>query len=152
MKDTIQISAYRRQMSGNIHAMFRSWINEAIKHSIIEIQDEIIKTHYHAKEGWELAGTRLDVIKDLETIIMRLRNDAAYAARPIKEPRTPISVLKIPNRIMNRLQAEGYQSIGDLIDNTECEVMKFRNIGKIGYKILKDELARHGYALRSMKK
>ena len=149
MKDTLQIAAYRKQMSGNVHAMFCAWIDQAIKHSIIQIQDEIIKNHYHAKEGWELAGTREKKIKELEEIIERQKADADYAARPIKEPLTPIADLKLPTRVRTVLRNQGFQSIGDVIDNTEFAMLRMRNLGKGGLAILKAELARHGEMLRS---
>ena len=149
MKDTPQIAAYRRQMIGNIHGMFRGWINEAVKHSIIQIQDEIIKNHYHAKEGWDLAASRLDKIKELEHIIAHYKNAEEYAARPIKEPLTPIADLKLPRRVRTVLHNQGFQSIGDVIDNTEFAMLRMRNLGKGGLAILKAELARHGEMLRS---
>ena len=149
MKDTLQIAAYRKQMSGKIHAMFCAWIDQAIKHSIIQIQDEIIKNHYHAKEGWELAGTREKKIKELEEIIERQKAAADYAARPIKEPLTPIADLKLPTRVRTVLRNQGFQSIGDVIDNTEFAMLRMRNLGKGGLAILKAELARHGEMLRS---
>ena len=149
MKDTLQIAAYRRQMIGNIHGMFRGWINEAVKHSIIQIQDEIIKNHYHAKEGWDLAASRLDKIKELEHIIARKKADEDYAARPVKEPLTPIADLKLPTRVQSALNNYGFQSIGDVIANTEHEMLRVRSFGKGGLAILKAELARHGEMLRS---
>ena len=152
MKDTLQLAAYRKQMSGNVHAMFCAWIDQAIKHSIIQIQDEIIKNHYHAKEGWELAGTREKKIKELEEIIERQKADADYAARPIKEPLTPIADLKLPTRVRTVLSNKGFQSIGDVLDNTEREISKLRNIGKGSLNILKAELAKHGYALKKESK
>jgi len=152
MKDTLQIAAYRRQMIGNIHGMFRGWVNEAVKHSIIQVQDEIIKNHYHAKEGWDLAGTRLNKIKELEEIIARKKADEDYAARPVKEPLTPIAYLKLPTRVQTVLRNQGFQSIGDVIDNTELTMRRMRGLGKGGLAILKAELARHGETLRSATK
>ena len=149
MKDTLQVAAYRQQMSGNVHAMFRAWIDEAVKHSVIKIQDEIIKNHYHAKEGWDLAGARLNKIKELEHIIAHYKNAEEYAARPIKEPLTPIADLKLPTRVRTVLRNQGFQSIGDVIDNTEFAMLRMRNLGKGGLAILKAELARHGEMLRS---
>ena len=152
MKDTLQIAAYRKQMSGNVHAMFCAWIDQAIKHSIIQIQDEIIKNHYHAKEGWDLAGARLTKIKELEHVIAHYKKEEEYAARPIKEPLTPIADLKLPTRVRTVLRNKGFQSIGDVLDNTEREISKLRNIGKGSLNILKAELAKHGYALKKESK
>lgn len=152
MKETLQIAAYRRQMIGNIHGMFRGWIDEAVKHSIIKIQNEIIKNHYHAREGWGLAGTRLNKIKELEEIIARKKAEEDYAARPVKEPLTPIAYLELPRRVRTVLRNQGFQSIGDVIDNTEFAMRRMRGLGKGGLAILKAELARHGETLRSATK
>ena len=108
--------------------------------------------HAHAKEGWDLAGFRLNKIRQLEQIIARKKADEDYAARPIKEPLTPIADLKLPTRVRTVLRNQGFQSIGDVIDNTEFAMLRMRNLGKGGLAILKAELARHGEMLRSPSK
>jgi len=149
MKDTLQIAAYRQQASGNVHAMFNAWVTEAVKHSLIQMQDETIKHHDHAKEGWDLAGARLNKIRELEHIIARKEADEHYAARPVKKPLTPIDCLKLPTRVRSVLKNEGFQSIGDVIDKTEREMLEVRNFGKGRLAILKAYLAAHGETLRS---
>ena len=135
-----------------VSRLLSAWVKEAIRSANLELQKEVADLLAHAKEGWGLAGTRLNKIKELEEIIARKKADEDYAARPVKEPLTPIAYLKLPTRVRKVLDDQGFQSIGDVIANTELEMQKVRNFGKVGLTILKAELARHGETLRSTTK
>ena len=135
-----------------VSRLLSAWVKEAIRSANLELQKEFADMLAHAKEGWALAGTRLNKIKELEEIIARKKADEDYAARPVKEPLTPIAFLKLPRRVQSVLRNEGFQSVGDVIANTELEMLKVRNFGIGGLKILKAELARHGETLRSATK
>ena len=132
--------------------LFKAWMKEAIRFANFELQKEVADLLAHAKEGWALAGDRLNKIKELEQIIARKKADEDYVARPVKEPLTPISSLKLPQKVRTVLENQGFQSIGDVIDNTEFEMLRMRNFGKGGLAILKAELARHGKTLRRLNK
>ena len=135
-----------------VSRLLSAWVKEAIRSANLELQKEVADLHAHAKEGWDLAGFRLNKITQLEQIIARKKADEDYAARPIKEPLTPIADLKLPTRVRTVLRNQGFQSIGDVIDNTEFAMLRVRNLGKGGLAILKAELARHGEMLRSPSK
>jgi DNA-directed RNA polymerase alpha subunit len=135
-----------------ISHLFKAWVKEAIRFGNFELQKEVDDLLAHAKEGWALAGDRLNKIKELEQIIARKKADEDYAARPVKEPLTPISYLKLPRKVRTVLENQGFQSIGDIIDNTELKMLKMRNLGKGGLAILKAELARHGKTLSRLTK
>ena len=132
--------------------LFRAWIKEAIRFGNFELQKEVDDLNAHAKEGWALAGNRLNKLKELEQIIARKKADEDYAARPVKKPLTPISYLKLPRKVQKALENQGFQSIGDIIDNTDLELLKMRNFGKGGLAILKAELTRHGKTLSRLAK
>ena len=132
-----------------VSRLLSAWVKEAIRSANLELQKDASDLHAHAKEGWDLAGARLNKIKELEHIIAHYKKAEEYAARPIKEPLTPIADLKLPTRVRTVLRNQGFQSIGDIIDNTEFAMLRMRNLGKGGLAILKAELARHGEMLRS---
>ena len=150
MKTKSDLSEYRQRINDNVRGLFCDWVDEVVEHSIKQVEDLI----NDAKKTFER-------VKELEAIIAHREAEeayskvqkeaaAAYANRPWKEPSVPISSLTLSSRIQTLFDQKGFQSIGDIIDKTEYDLSAIRNFGKKSLAILKNELAKHGYALRSV--
>lgn len=137
-------------MNEKVRGLFCDWVDEVVKHSIKQVEDLINdakKTFERVKELEAIIAHR-----EAEEAYAKVQKEAAiaYANRPWKEPSVPISSLTLSTRIKTLFDQEGFQSIGDIIDKTEDDLSAIRDFGKGSLAILKNELAKHGYALRSV--
>lgn len=154
-REPIQISAFKSEAHRKVTAMFTSWLSEGIKYSIKQVQDEIIKNHYFAQEGWDLAGKRACEIRELKDkceyqkgMIDSLQEIISELKRPPKEPVLLLSGLNFPTIAKTMFEKIRAKSVGDLIANTEKELLKYRGFGKTTLRAVKIELAKYGYELK----
>jgi DNA-directed RNA polymerase alpha subunit len=144
------LSEYKQRINEKVRGLFCDWVDEVVKHSIKQVEDLINdakKTFERVKELEAIIAHR-----EAEEAYAKVQKEAAiaYANRPWKEPSVPISSLTLSTRIQTLFDQEGFQSIGDIIDKTEDDLSAIRDFGKGSLAILKNELAKHGYALRSV--
>lgn len=93
---------------------------------------EILRTHFEYFLSFEQPSEPLD--GDLEEKHNRLKE---LFARPVDE-------LELSVRSGNCLKASNIRTLGDLVQRSESEMLKFRNFGKKSLNEISDILQRHG--------
>lgn len=88
---------------------------------------------------------QLEVFVDLEESAAKAQAPAAGGIDPVLLK--PVDELELTVRSANCLKAENIYYIGDLVQNSETELLKTPNFGKKSLTEIKDVLAQHGLTL-----
>lgn len=92
------------------------------------------------------------ILHDQISVFVNLE-EAMAQSRPVDEPEinpillSPVEVLELTVRSANCLKTEGIYYIGDLVQQTEMDLMRTPNLGKKSLTEIKDVLAQQGLEL-----
>lgn len=93
----------------------------------------------------ELFGLCVDLNTEAEGIEI---GPAPVVETQSSDYQRPITILNLPARSQNCLQREGIQTIGELIQRSEADLLDIRNFGAKSIEDVKEELAKLGLHLK----
>lgn len=93
----------------------------------------------------ELFGLCVDLNTEAEGIEI---GPAPVVEQQSSDYQRPITILNLPARSQNCLQREGIQTIGELIQRSEADLLDIRNFGAKSIEDVKEELAKLGLHLK----
>ena len=102
--------------------------------------NETITPCYFALNQWGYDIDELEIAPEIEEV-----NADEQGNDPILQ--CPLDSLKLSVRANNGLKANGIFYIGELVQRTELELFKMRNMGKLSIDLIKNALATHDLSL-----
>ncbi len=82
-------------------------------------------------------------------MFLRSKVDNAIDKLEVLSPNTHIGKINISNRACNCLESARIETLGQLVEKTDHNLLKIRSFGKWSLRNVKEQLALHGLSLKS---